>query len=392
MIVGDKRTVDDTVLLAANGRLGRTKSQLSSYLEAKLARRVARTGVGFYSPASFGQFNPARDVHVRAADVVCLYWINGGFVRPEGLTGLSQPLVWRLSDIWPFSGGCHYPGGCERFTERCGTCPQLADQGKEDRSRRLWQRKVQAWRDIDLTIAAPSQWIAELAARSSIFSGRRIVVIPTGVDLNRYRPVGRTEARARFGIPQDKLVILFGAVDPSGDIRKGYLYLHSALDALSRGASRYRLLAVVFGEAPPLGRAVLPVPAVFLGHLTDDESLAAAYSAADVVVVPSMEDNLPNVAIEAIACGTPVVAFKIGGMPDIVEHMQNGYLVDSPGGGGLADGIEWVLAEGGRWNRLCENARAAAERKFSMAGQVDAYFRLYQELIASDSKGSSESK
>lgn len=386
MIVGEKRTVDDTVGLAADGWLGRWRSRIPAYLEAKYARRLTRNGTGPFSPASFGHFNPATDERVRNADIICLYWINGGFIRPEGLTGLSGPVVWRFSDIWPFSGGCHYPGDCQRFTGSCGACPQLVEQIEEDCSRRLWQRKAYAWRDVDLTLVAPSRWIADLARKSSICSGRRVEVIPTGVDLDRFRPLDRMEARARFGIPQDRLVILFGALDPGGDTRKGFGQLRSALEILRQGPLRERLFAAVLGDVPLQGCALLPVPGIFLGRLGHDDQLASAYSAADVVVVPSLEDNLPNVALEASSCGAPVVAFDTGGLPDIVEHMHNGYLADLSDAYDLANGIQWVLDDAGRRRRLAENARSVAEQKFSLIGQAKAYLRLYEELVAGGAK------
>jgi len=382
MIVGDKRTADETVLSAHDGWRGRVQSRTFSYLEAKLAHQDAIGEAGFVSPARFGYFNPSTDPRVCAASVVSLYWINGGFIRPEGLARLTMPVVWRLSDTWPFSGGCHYPGGCDRFTEQCGECPQLAKRSPADRSRQLWQRKQRAWRSLDLTIAAPSQWIAELARRSSLFGERPIVVIPTGVDIERFRPIDRLQARARFGIPQDRFILMFGALDPEGDSRKGFRQLRAALDILGRDASCTNSLAVVFGKQASSDRGEFPVPAIFLGQLDGDDTLAAAYSAADVVIVPSLEDNLPNVAIEAIACGTPVVGFDVSGMPEIVRHQWNGYLAKHTDGAELAEGIRWTLQDVNRLEALRQNARKFAEEHFDLRRQGGHYLALYDDLLA----------
>ncbi len=382
MIVGDKRTGDETVSLAHEGWPGDIRSRSFSFLEAKLARRLTIGRSGFFSPASFGYFNPSADPRVLAADIVCLYWINGGFIRPEGLADLTMPVVWRLSDTWPFSGGCHYPAGCDRFAEQCGECPQLAKRGAADRSRQLWQRKQRAWRNLDLTIAAPSQWIAGLARRSSLFSERPVVVIPTGVDIERFRPIDRLQARARFGIPQDRSVVMFGALDPEGDARKGFKQLCAALDILGRNALQAPPLAVVFGRPPATGSCELPIQTIFLGQLDDDESLAAAYSAADVVLVPSLEDNLPNVALEAIACGTPVVGFEVCGMPEIVRHQWNGFLGKYTNGTELAEGIRWTLQDADRLVALSQNARKMAEEHFDLRRQGERYHVLYADLLA----------
>lgn len=383
LIVGARNMVKDGRVEAASaGWFGRHRARLMAYMEGRLARRVRRAGAGYFSPAAFGSFDPGRDPRVQSADVVCLYWINGGFIRPESLRGITAPLVWRLSDVWPFTGGCHYPGQCMRFEEQCGACPQLAHSGERDRSCRLWQRKRQAWRNLDVTVAAPSRWIADLAERSSLFGGRRTVVIPTGVDLERFRPADRAAARTRLGLPHDRSIILFGALDPEGDARKGYGELRVALESLAGGDADAAPLAVVFGGRRDGAADRQPLPTIQLGHMDDDGLLAAAYAAADVAVVPSLEDNLPNVALEAIACGTPVVGFDVCGMPEIVRHQWNGYLAGNIDGSELAEGIRWVLADADRLARLRLNARAMAEEHFDLAAQVRRYSDLYEELSA----------
>jgi glycosyltransferase involved in cell wall biosynthesis len=383
LIVGARhKAEEDRVETAGEGWFGRHHARLMAYMEGRLSRRVRRGGGGYFSPAAFGAFEPARDPRVQSADVVCIYWVNGGFIRPEGLRGISMPIVWRLSDVWPFTGGCHYPGQCARFETHCGDCPQLARPSKNDCSRRLWLRKQQAWRDLDMTIAAPSRWIANLAERSSLFRKRRTVVIPTGVDLVLFRPMDRAAARSRLGLPQDRPIILFGALDPAGDVRKGYGELRAALESLACSDGDAAPLAVVFGGKRTGFADRQPLPTVHLGHIEDDSMLAAAYAAADVAVVPSLEDNLPNVALEAIACGTPVVGFDVCGMPEIVRHQWNGYLAKNINGEELAAGIRWVLDDATRLAQLRRNARALAEEHFDLAAQVRRYCDLYTELRA----------
>jgi glycosyltransferase involved in cell wall biosynthesis len=333
----------------------------------------------FISPTRFSHFSPALDHRVQAADVVSLYWINGAFAAPEGLSGLRQPIVWRLSDVWPFTGACHYPGSCSHFESQCGQCPQLRQPAEQDASHKLWRRKSSAWQHLDLTIAAPSEWIAGLARRSSLFSQRRVVVIPTGVDLTSYQPLDRAKARALLGIPADRKVIVFGAMSPSDDVRKGYRELSTALQVVAATpALSGKVLAVVFGSSEPL--PALPVPAVSLGRLNDDASLAAAYSCADLVVVPSLEDNLPNVALEAIACGAPVAAFDVCGMPDIVRDGWNGILSPRSDPAALGNAISVLLTKDDRLAEMRINARCHAEAKFSITDQARAYFDLYAGL------------
>jgi glycosyltransferase involved in cell wall biosynthesis len=381
MLVSQKRTTDPTVEAISDTSLGRLGVRCAEYLEARTGRMLARDGSVFLSPARFSCFKPARSAAVREADVVAVYWINGAYISPEGLAAVAKPLVWRLSDAWPFTGGCHYPGTCDGFERDCGHCPQLRRPEADDASHRLWRRKQAAWRALDLTVVAPSRWMADLARRSTLFACRRIEVIPTGVDLDRYRPLDRMAARARWGLPQDRLLILFGAMSPTDDVRKGYRELRCALDVVARSSLAPYVLAVVFGSDGPLS-AELPVPAVSLGRLQGDEALAAVYNCADVVVVPSLEDNLPNVALEAIACGTPVAAFDVCGMPDIVTDNWNGRLVSRSEPEGLGRALVDLLSDLERLLAMRLSARQRAEDRYSLKSQAQTYLELYEQLAA----------
>jgi len=385
MLVSQKRTADPSVQAMSGSGLGHWRVHMAEYLEARAGRALVRDASVFLSPARFGYFRPARSAVVREADVVATYWINGAFISPESLAAINKPLVWRLSDVWPFTGGCHYPGTCERFESQCGDCPQLRQPGLEDATNRLWLRKQHAWRALDLTVVAPSNWMAGLARRSSLFANRRIEIIPTGVDLECYRPKDRSTARARLGLPQDRLVILFGAMSPKDDVRKGYRELRQALDVVARSPLASRVLAVVFGNDAPFSDD-WPVPTVFLGRLEGDEALIDAYNCADVVIVPSLEDNLPNVALEAIACGAPVVAFDVCGMPDIVVEGWNGRLAANGEPNGLGRVLVELLSDLEGLTVMSANARQHAVVRHSLRGQAQSYLRLYEQLIATQSQ------
>lgn len=378
LLVSDKRTLDATVI-SHSGRLPRRlRARASEYIEAKIAKVFARDSSVFISPSWFSHFLPAADRRIQSADVVSLFWVNGAYISPEGLVGISQPIVWRLSDVWPFTGGCHYPGSCDHFEQQCGHCPQLNNPSAQDISHQLWQRKAKAWQSLDITIVAPSEWIASLARRSSLFSHRRVEVIPTGIDLACYRPRDRNEARGHLGIPIEKKILVFGAMSPKDDIRKGFKELSTVLEVLANGPLANDVLAVVFGSQEDL--PVLPVPAISLGRLESDESLALAYSCADMAVVPSLQDNLPNVALEAIACGTPVAGFDVGGMAEIVRDGWNGILAPHCDPTMLGHGIAEVLSNNNLLSQMRINARLHAETRFSIENQARAYLNLYTQL------------
>jgi glycosyltransferase involved in cell wall biosynthesis len=385
MLVSEKRTADPSVQAMSGTGLCHWRSRVPEYLEARAGRSLARDASVFLSPARYGYFEPAREAVVREADVVATYWINGAFISPESLVAIDKPLLWRLSDVWPFTGGCHYPGSCKRFESMCGECPQLRQPGKEDAAYRLWQRKRNAWSTLDLTVVAPSNWMAVMARRSSLFANRRVEVIPTGVDLKRYRPADRSAARARFGLPQDRLLIVFGAMSMTDHVRKGYRELRQALDVVARSPLSSKVLAVVFGNNAPLLED-LRLPAVSLGHLQRDDALIAAYNCADLVVVPSLEDNLPNVALEAMACGAPVVGFDVCGMPDIVVDGWNGRLVTIEEPDGLGRVLVDLLSDPESLAVMRINAREHAFSRHSLEGQAQRYLHLYEQLVETRSK------
>lgn len=329
------------------------------------------------------QWLPDRVVQNTAAiapDIINLHWINGAFVQIETLSKFRCPLVWTLHDMWAFTGGCHYSGECDRYTTSCGYCPQLHSSKDRDLSRWVWHRKSKAWKQLNLTIVTPSQWLAECARTSSLFQSARIKVIPNGLDTRRYRPINRCLARELLHLPQDKHLILFGSMSGTSDQRKGFHLLQPALQQLSRTEWSKQLALIVFGEAaeipPELGFEIH-----YLGKLSDDLSLALTYAAAAAFVAPSVQDNLPNTVMESLACGTPCVAFNIGGMGDLIEHQQNGYLARPYAIDDLARGIVWVLENQNRHQALSKRAREKVEQEFSLETQAHRYLALYDEIL-----------
>jgi len=312
-------------------------------------------------------------------DIINLHWVACGFLRVETLMKFRRPIVWTLHDMWPFTGGCHYDEGCGRYRKECGNCPQIGSRRENDLSNKIWTRKKRSWEGLDITIVTPSRWLAECAKTSSLFGDRRIEVIPNGLDINIYKPMEKNLVRERLGLPQDKKLILFGAMNASSDRRKGFQFLEPALKKISEDSREYEL--VIFGSSRPVNPPEFGLKLHYIGQLHDDVSLAMLYAAADVFVAPSVQDNLPNTVMESIACGTPVVAFNIGGMSDMIEHEKTGYLARPFDTDDLAQGIEWVLEDDERHKRLCESARAKAVNEYSLDIQAKRYLNLYEEIL-----------
>ncbi len=313
-------------------------------------------------------------------DIVHLHWICGGMLRIEDLKRINKPIIWTLHDMWAFTGGCHYSDGCVQFQQSCGNCPQLNRSAKNDLSRSVLKRKEKAWSKLDITIVTPSDWLAECAKESSLFGRHRVEVIHNGLDLNLFKPINKTTACEIWDLPINKKLILFGAMSATSDYKKGFDLLYDGLKQLSAQWSDKAEL-IVFGAREPESPPDFGLPVHYLGRLHDDVSLSLLYAAADVMVTPSRQDNLPNTVVESLSCGTPVVAFDIGGMPDMIDHQINGYLAKPFDTSDLAVGIGWVLSDENRHKELCIKAREKAVACFDIKKVAMHYADLYESIV-----------
>ena len=321
--------------------------------------------------AEIAAFNP---------DLINLHWIVDGFVRIETLAQLNKPIVWTLHDMWAFTGGCHYSGECDRYTQSCGNCPQLNSQRDWDLSRWVWHRKAKAWKNLNLTIVTPSSWMADCAKQSSLFQDYPIQVIPNGIDTTVYKPIDKTIARNILNLPQDRQIILFGAIGATSDPRKGFHLLLQILQQLTQLVDRDKIELVIFGSLKPKNAPNFAFSTRYLGRLYDDISLSLVYSAADIFLCPSLEDNLPNTIVESLACGTPCVAFKIGGIPELIKHKYNGYLAQAFSSKDFAQGITWIMTNNQK-QPLVLQASQTVKNNFTESINSLKYLQLFQKII-----------
>jgi len=358
-------------------------------LLARLRRPLDKLPVKLYRGRKRGLFStawlPTRMGSRLASwrsDLIHLHWVTDGFMNIGAIGALDQPVVWTLHDMWAFTGGCHYDEGCGRYRESCGSCPALGSRRDHDLSSRVWKRKRRATIGRNWTIVTPSRWLADRARESSLLHRARIEVIPNGLDLGLFRPLDKSFCRQLLGLPSDKKLVLFGALGATSDQRKGFQYLVPALKTLSAGNGAPNSAGLVLGASEPETAPDVGLPMHYLGRLHDDTSLAVVYAAADVSVVPSIQENLANSVMESLACGTPVVAFDIGGMSDMVSHQKNGYLAKPFEAEDLAHGIQWVLADETRREQLSREARDKCEREFEISLIANRYTALYQDVLS----------
>ncbi len=315
-----------------------------------------------FSLANFGK-NLSQHPLVQQADVLHLHWINQGFLSLNSirqLADLGKPIVWTLHDMWAFTGGCHYSRGCEHFKNECGNCPFLKTPAPRDLSNRVWRRK-QALFPKNIQFVTCSQWLAGVARSSGLLKNYPVTAIPNPIDTAVFKPSTEPE-RQRFrsekGISPKAHVLLFAAMKVNEE-RKGFRFLLEALQMMKVQRPDFQLEILVLGKAEPEALAALPYPVHALGLVQEQRELVQIYGAADVFAIPSLEDNLPNTVMESLACGTPVAGFATGGIPEMVGHLQEGFIAPQGDSGALAEGIFEVL-EG---KTLLETYREAARRK-----------------------------
>lgn len=308
-----------------------------------------------------------------APDVTHLHWVNHGMLSLRDMERLKHPIVWTLHDSWAFTGGCHSPQECRGFENRCGHCPELCSRREQDPSRWNWNRKKAVWDNMDFTVIAPSRWLAERAACSSLLHGRRIVAIPNAMDATVFHPMDRRMARATLNLPLEKSLVFFGAHGALTDWNKGADLWKTALSFLAR--QKANVESVMAGSAAGFGN--LPVKTHELGVLAPDR-MAMAMAAADVVVVPSRMENLPNMVAESLACGTPVAAFAVGGIPEMLRPGETGFLARPHDPEELAKGIGQLLEKGESMREACS---AFARETYSPETVARRHLDLYRSLL-----------
>lgn len=353
--------------------------QGNSVFEESVTKMLKTENRIIHSPAIFSSLNLGKVKEINP-DIVHLHWVCGGFVSIKDIRDIQKPIVWTLHDMWAFCGAEHYAKGTIRYKEGYTKENRPDYESGPDINKWTWQRKMRAWKDVNMTIVAPSKWMAKCARESKILSGRRIEVIPNGIDINIFKPLDKEFSRKSLNLPQNKKLLLFGAMGATKDPRKGFPFAQEALQKIAKEKQYQDVELVVFGASAPQEQENLGFKMHYLGRMHDEASLALAYSSADAFVVPSLEDNLPNTIMESLSCGTPCVTFDTGGIPDMIDHRENGYLAEYKDSGDLAKGIEWIL-NSDRYDELCENARKKVVENFDSRIIAKKYKKLYEEVL-----------
>lgn len=363
-IIGPETTIQKKLYL---------RRPMLELLPLKIYKNKTQT---LFSPAWLPSRSIVNTINANDADIVHLHWIAAGMMRIENIAKIKKPIVWSLHDMWAFTGGCHYDEECGKYKHECCSCPVLGSKKVNDLSRSVFTRKQQTFGKIDnLTIVGLSRWLVDCASQSTLFANTRVVNLPNPIDTTKFMPVNKVQARMTLNLPTDKKLVLYGAMSATSDPRKGYIELVKALGTLQNSGNTELL---VFGSSQSDNELQYGFEAHYLGHV-DDDSLRLLYCAADVMVVPSLQENLSNAIMESLACGTPVVSFNIGGNRDLIDHKQNGYLAEPFSSTDLAEGIQWVL-DSPNYESLSKNAREKVLKCFDSKIVAKRYIELYKSL------------
>lgn len=382
LLVQKKISSDPKVYSTTTNLFSTLHYNLRLVLDEGYIRLLTNQSRGRFSNPVFGKDMSNHPLIVNA-DVINLQWINGGFLSLNALRkigGLGKPIVWTFHDMWAFTGGCHYVGDCKKFLAECKNCPALKLSSGKDLSNRIFYRKRTIYDKLNLTIVTTSRWLAYEASRSELLKGKRVEVIPTPIDSRKYKPIDKREARERLRLGSEIKIILFGAMNIN-DERKGFRYLIEALNILKTPGGNHEIELAVFGKLDEKAISRIPFKVNQLGQLKTEEEVLAAYNSADVFIAPSLEDNLPNTIMESMACGTPVVAFDVGGIPDMVDNGKNGILTKPKSVEELAGGILKIISDDELQRKMGIESREKILNAFDQASVVRKYKELYNNLI-----------
>ena len=384
MLVRDKQTDDKRVVALRRSRLHWWRflwERWCIFLHLHLSRQrlfeldIANTGTDITTLPEF-----------KAADIIHLSWINQAMLSLADIKKIvnsGKPVVWTMHDIWPATAICHYARGCKQFHTACHHCPLLPRGGRNnDLSARVWRKKVAILQDKSILFVACSKWLEGQAKQSALLKNQIVTSIPNPIDTRIFCKQDKKQARRAFGLPENKQLILFVSQRVT-DERKGVNYFIEALQQFvtEHPAMKQNTGVVILGGHSAEVAARLPIPAYALGYVSDAEKIASVYNSADLFVLPSLEDNLPNTIMEAMACGIPCVGYRVGGIPEEIDHLKNGYVAAYKDVNDLARGIYWVLNEA-EYDVLSTQAIEKVISCYSQKAVSLRYIEVYNQALA----------
>lgn len=320
----------------------------------------------------------------KQADVIHLHWINQGMLSLKDIKKIfdsGKPVVWTMHDMWPITGICHHAQDCEMYRTQCHNCPYLYKGGSEhDLSNQVYIKKQQLYKKTNITFVACSHWLEERARKSALSAGHTVTSIPNPINTNLFHPTDKLPIRKKLNLPTDKKLLLFSSMKIT-DKRKGIDYLVEACRLLTQQYPDFTKtigVVVVGGESQQYAD-LFPFPIYCIDYVSNEKEIAEIYNAVDLFVTPSLMENLPNTIAEAMSCGVPCVGFNTGGIPQMIDHLHNGYVAQYKSAEDLANGIHWSLNDES-YASLSEEARRKAANTYSERTVAMKYIQVYNQI------------
>ena len=336
----------DKFLRNVNNPFKNIKIYTERRIESLLLRKQIK-GTYLFSYPLMG-YNLSRDSAILNADLIILHWSIGGLLNFDGykrLLKLGKPILFFLHDMWTITGGCHHSFECEKYKTHCGCCPMFSTSKVKDLAYKQFEKKKALFDAFDnVSFAAPSLWLFQCMMEASLTKNKQLFHLPNVINRDVFKPFDKKVAKAILNIDPSKKVITFGAKTGTSSKFKGWSYLKDALQILKESSPKTDYIALIFGsEYDQETDNCVPYETIFTGLIFDDHTLNIIYNATDVFVTPTLADNFPSTVLESQSCNTPVVAFNVGGLPDLIDHKENGYLAQYKDHVDLYNGIKFCL-------------------------------------------------
>lgn len=384
MLVRDKTSANITVV-GLHGRLRQQWNFLWERLHIYLCLHLHKNHLFEIDTADTGT-DITKLQEFKEADIIHLEWINQGMLSLKNIQKIissCKPVIWTMHDLWPAASICHYANGCENFKDHCHNCPLLPDEGSpKDLSYKIWEKKKKTYGTNNIHFVTCSHWLEEQAKQSSLLRGQHVTCIPNPIDTQVFKKKDKSLSRKNAGLPNDKKIILFVSQRVT-DKRKGMEYF---IDAVKKITCEYpdmkndTAIAILGGHSEEI-ISQIPLETISLGFVNDDKRIVDIYNSANIFVLPSLEDNLPNTIMEAMACGVPCVGFNTGGIPEMIDHKENGYVAQYKNADDLAQGISWVLNESD-YDSLSKHAVSKVLANYSQRTVALKYINVYTEAAS----------
>ena len=377
--VKDKKSTEENIILLQTYNEEITTQINKNYINKLRPQISFNKGTLFTVNLCETSFN-----NIEEFDIINLHWIENflSLNNIKELVNFQKPIIWTLHDMKPFTGGCHYSGECDKYLFDCNNCPELIND-KFNIAQKVLGLKRTIFEEANITIVSPSKWLANEARKSTLFKKKEIHVIPNSIDKNEFKSLNKNEAKKHFGIDKNTIVLSFGVMNHE-ERRKGYVELIQIFNILSKKLKDEKIIVLFFGTSTN-GGLDLGVNVMNLGYISSNEELSYIYSASDIFILPSLQDNLPNCILEAFSCQTPIISFDTGGAKDLIND-SNGIIVPKKDIDKMCDAVLYLIKNKDIREKKGLNARKLIEKYYQPNHQAKKYLELYTNLLSKNIK------